>query len=229
MSDKIGLAYPTQWGPQNPYAEPRHGHWVPELLGDLERITPPTGAVATLTEVKDQCNVDFTDADAILTDILGGATELAEDTIDGKRQLLTATFDAPCRGWWGRELQLPRPPLQSVTYIQYFDSAGNLQTLATSNYTVRTPWRGPGRIQRAPNVVFPPLQRDNEFPVTIRFVCGYGAEADVPLAAKRAILMICDHAFRYRGGDDEQGKSSALEIPPAALNLLRSLSWGSVF
>jgi uncharacterized phiE125 gp8 family phage protein len=226
-ADRIGLSYPGNYGPPAPYSEPRHGRALTDILGELQMVAPPTGQAIALADVKMETGFDGTaDFDTRISAKIDAATTLAEDTIDGQRQFLTATFDVPCRGWWAGELRLPRPPLQSVTSIKYFDQSGTQQTWAPANYIVTTPWRGPGRIERAPNVVFPTLQCDRRYPVTIRFVCGYGVAANLPPAATQAIFLIACHSMRYRGDDDETGRVSALEVPPEALNLLRSLSWG---
>jgi uncharacterized phiE125 gp8 family phage protein len=226
MSDQISLAYPGLATP-DPYAEPRQGVFVPSILGDLERVTPPSGTVVTLAQVQLQCGREDSDLDALFSDKIDSATELAETLIDGHRQFLTAVYNLPLAGWWCGPQRLPRPPVASVGSVKYYSPDGTLTTLASSNYIVRTPWRQPGSIAWAPNVTPPPLQCGRDMPVVVQFTCGYGAAASVPAAAKQAVLLIVAHAARYRGDDDEKGMTSALEVPPAAVNLLRSLNWGS--
>lgn len=226
----INLAYPSSYGPGNPYVEPRHWRNVVDFLGPLELVTAPQGAVATIDQVMAWCNVDFDDPTGFVFPLLlSAATRLAEKTIDGQRQFLTATYQVPVRCWWHGELQLPRPPLQTVDSVKYYATDGTLTTLSSSNYYVSTPLNGPGRIERAVNVIWPTLQCDRRYPIVIQFTCGYGAAEDVPPEAIQATCMIAAQNNRYRGDDDETGKTSSMEIPAAALNLLRSLSWGSVF
>ena len=91
-------------------------------------------------------------------------------------------------GW----IELPKPPLQSVTSVTYRDTAGTLQTWAATNYVVDTP-AGPrcrrGRLSLAYGISWPSTYGQAS-DITIRFVCGYGAAASsVPALSRQAMLM----------------------------------------
>ena len=77
-----------------------------------------------------------------------------------------AIFDVPVFCWWNGELKLPRPPLQSVGWVKYYDTAGTLQTLVTTEYLVRTPWQAPGKIERAPGKSWPSYEADRTWPIS---------------------------------------------------------------
>jgi uncharacterized phiE125 gp8 family phage protein len=225
--EQLALAYATPYGPRPPYLEPRQPGFLPDIFGGLVRVTPPSGTVLSLADLKLHLRIDTTDDDTYLTQLIGEVTELAECEINGHRQFLTATYNLPLRGWWAGVLDVPRPPLQAVNSISYYDTTGTLQIWASTNYLVTTPWRAPGTLEIAPNVIPPAVQYQRRYPIVIQFTAGYGLAANVPLAIVRAVKLIAGHQYRYRGDDDETGRTSSLDLPPAALNLLRSVEWGS--
>lgn len=162
----------------------------------------------------------MSDDDIFLTGLLNSATNLCETLIEGHRQFLTATYDLPVMQWWEGRLRFPRPPLGSVTSVKYFDTNGTEQTLATTYYLTRAPWRQVGTIERAPDQTWPDYQDDRTFPITIRFSCGYGAAAAVPPEAKQAIMMAVESMYRNRGSVD-------LDAMKSIQWLLESLGYGS--
>jgi uncharacterized phiE125 gp8 family phage protein len=192
------------------------------LLGTISRVTAPSGQIITLEQAKRQCRVDGTDDDAELSELIDEMTEFAETELDGSRQFLSATYDVPVCGFWYGELPLPRPPLSSVTWIKYYDaSTDTLTTLDSAYYSVRTPWRAPGTIELAPDYEWPDVYMDRTYPVTIRFVAGYGDIDDVPNAIKRAVRLLVAWQYRFRGDDD-----ASPEPPVAAKRLLESVGYG---
>jgi uncharacterized phiE125 gp8 family phage protein len=168
------------------------------MLGPIELVTPPTGSVIGLAEAKKHLRVEIPDDDALIQRLIRAATTACELEIAGHRQFLSATFDVQVEDWWDGKLKLPRPPLQSITSVKYFDAAGVEQTLGATNYIVRKPWRQPGTIEWAPSVVWPDLELDRSHPITIRFVAGYGGAANVPETIKQAILLLLGHWFENR-------------------------------
>ena len=145
--------------------------------GPLELIAPPLGNVLSLAECRRQCKipVDITSEDADLQRYLDDAETYCQQEIYGERQFLQATYQLPLAGWWECPLRLPRPPLLWLDAITYYDTAGVLQTLVTSAYEVRTPWRQPGTVEWAPQQSGPALQADRRWPVLVRFTAGYAA------------------------------------------------------
>lgn len=195
------------------------------ILGKLELVTPPSGQVLTVQEAKSHCRVDLSNDDGLISNLIDRATEWVEKNVQGHRQLLTATYDVPLADWWSWNTpqRIPRPPLQSIGSVQYYDLNGNLTTLAASNYLVRTPWRGPGTIDWAPFVLRPVYQADRRQPIVIRFTCGYGAAANVPGTLKQAILLLVGHWYVNREAVGVVGDVIALAVD----SLLQSEAWGS--
>lgn len=70
---------------------------------------------------------------------------------------------------------IPRPPLSSVTSITYYDSDGDQQTWASSNYQVDTNSK-PGRVALASGKSFPTLQYDRKLEnITINHTSGFAS------------------------------------------------------
>lgn len=137
------------------------------------------------------------------------------------RQLVTATWELNLDAFptGGRAILLPRMPLQSVTSVTYYDTAGVLQTLATSVYKVLA-YREPAEIALKYGQVWPVAQYEPES-VTVRYVSGYGLAAAVPDLVKAALYIMLDDWFNNRHGEEE--------TPQAAVNLLRQFEFGDEY
>lgn len=114
-------------------------------------------------------------------------------------QTLTWNLDA-----WpeGRELELPRPPLQSVTSIKYYDVDGVQRTFAASNY-FEVPDLDAGIVRLKPAADWPDLEADRPAAIEIVFVAGYGdALADVPADYLAGFELLLTHLMRNRSQEE---------------------------
>ncbi len=148
-----------------------------EITGPLELVTAPLGRVVTLQEAKQQCRVDqdITIDDAEITRLIDLAQEFTEQLVSGHRQWLPAVYDLPLYDWpWCEPLRLPRPPLLAVLSVSYYDGNDASQTLATTVYRTRTPWKQPGTVELIYGQTWPALSSYRSHPVTVRFLAGYG-------------------------------------------------------
>lgn len=99
-------------------------------------------------------------------------------------------------------IEIPLPPLQSVTFLKYYDENNAQQTLVNTRYQVDTVSE-PARliIDTAgwPNI----YSRANA--VTVEFVCGYGvAGSDVPASLRAAMLLHIGDLFENRQNGQAQ-------------------------
>lgn len=164
-------------------------------------VTPNTNPAVTLAEAKLALQVQITEDDDMVTGFVSAWAAHAE-AITG-RQLMTTTYDYLINGF-ARIIEIPRPPLQSVTHIQYEDNDGNTQTVDTAVYRVDTS-STPGRVILEPDQSWP-THRDVPLAVQIRFVCGYadsGASPavpadNVPAAIKNWIKIQCGNSYDHR-------------------------------
>ena len=94
-------------------------------------------------------------------------------------------------------LVVPRPPLTSITKIEYLDTAGALQTLASSLYVVDVR-QLPGRIIPAPTSTGWPSTEETLNAVIVTFNAGY-AEADgIPTPIFQAMQLLVGHWYEHR-------------------------------
>ena len=85
----------------------------------LKLITPPVGSALTLTEAKAHLRVTSSTEDTLHQAMIDAAEALAV-TATG-RQLMTATYDLTLDRF-APVIELPLPPLQSVTSVKYIDT-----------------------------------------------------------------------------------------------------------
>lgn len=182
-------------------------------------LTAPALEPVTLSEAKRHANVVASDDDALITALIVAARELVEQ--DTSRALINQTWELELDDWWTDGLEVPRPPLVSVTHVKYYDADGVLQTVTSTNYHVDTR-RQPGVIWWDDDYTLPSLG-DDANPVLVTYVAGYGSAASaVPQRAKQAILLLVGHWYRQR---EAVGRTEG-EVALAYRRLIRSLCVG---
>ena len=90
--------------------------------------------------------------------------------------------------------RLPWPPLQSVSSIQWTDTAGNVSTVPSSTYIVDT-FSEPGRVALGFGQTWPSQSAQGNAiepvsGVTVTYVAGYADVAHVPTSIKQAMLLL---------------------------------------
>lgn len=164
------------------------GNWA------LTQTAVPSSEPVTVTEAKQHARID-TDSDDIYVSSLVTAARSHVETLCS-RQLITATYELRMDKFYD-VLLLPRPPLQSVTSIEYVDTTGSTVTLNTSKYKVDSS-TAPARITPAWGETWP-TARDEINAVTITYDAGYGDNAsDVPADLIHAIKLMLGHLYENR-------------------------------
>jgi uncharacterized phiE125 gp8 family phage protein len=173
----------------------------------LEISTAATGYPLTLDAALRHLRVEHGEEDQYITDLIAVATEQVE--MFTRRALMKQTWTLKLDKWWSTDndvLELPKPPLLSVTSIGYTDGDAASQTWASSNYDVYTAATGScfGGVALGYGDSFPDLY-SHEQVVTITFVCGYSSSASlptqrdaVPARAKQAIRLLLGHYYENR-------------------------------
>lgn len=163
----------------------------------LKLITVPAIEPVSLPEAKLHLRVDIDDDDTAIVGQIMAARRWAEKATwrAFNTQTWELTLDAFPGVTW---IQLPWPPLQSVTSVKYTVDAGTEYTYASSNYIVDVD-NEPGKIVLKSTSTWP---SDTLYPVNgvrIRFVAGYGDDAeDVPEHYRQAILLLLGHWYENR-------------------------------
>lgn len=109
--------------------------------------------------------------------------------------------------WIG--IELPNPPLQSITSITYLDTTGGRQTLDPSAYRVDVTGER-GIVTPAFGTSWPATYQVPGA-VEVTFVCGFGPPAAVSPKSRHAMKILCAHWFSQR--ELFVTKRFALEIP----------------
>lgn len=162
----------------------------------LSLVTAPAVEPVTLAEAKAQCNVVIANADALIASLIRAAREHVETATH--RPLITQTWDLKLDGFPCGCIELPLPPVSSVTSVSYVDTDGATQVWSSALYQTDLPagpFAGPARIEPIYGGQYP-IARSVLNAVTVRFVCGYGASAEsVPDALRQAIKLMVSHFY----------------------------------
>ncbi len=201
---------------------------------DVRRTVPPSVTPVTVAQAQDWLGV--TGDDARLRRMILAATNLAE--LHMSRAIMTQTWKMTLDewpggvvDWWdawhavtqseaGEDvLELPYPPLQSVTSVTTYDvddTATSITTLTTpsiSDYFIVDANAEPGRLVLRSDQAWPADTRIGVM-AEIVWVAGYGDDdQDVPEAIKQGIMDMVAWQYEHRGDCDAGGvleKSGAL-------------------
>lgn len=188
----------------------------------LRRTVEPVADAITIHTAKKQCEIAASDTahDAHLHRLITGAVRDVERWT--RRALITQTWQLTMTRFPDWEIVLPRPPLQSVTSIQYVDEAGVTQTLSPALYQVSSDQ--PAIVQPAYNEVWPVTRVSTRDAVTITYVAGYGIDSTtIPPEFTNVIAELV--AFKFMPG---RGDLYAADIPKHIRWSLDSLRCGAV-
>lgn len=205
----------------------------------LELKTPPAQEPLTLAETKAYLKITGAAEDAWINGAIPAVRELCEAYT--RRALVLQTWTwwldgfplrsgidsgsgayalAPVRsGLCEQELEVPRPPLQSVAHLKTYDAADTATTFDASRYLLDTAAQ-PGRIVLRQNQSWPVgLRRARG--VEVEFVAGYGgAGTDAPQSLRQGMLLwirlwYADKSWLFDSGAQTPGLAefNRLEIP----------------
>jgi uncharacterized phiE125 gp8 family phage protein len=149
--------------------------------------------------------------DWLLAILLASARQYGETLT--RRAFMPQTWDLVLDNFPGRELTIPKPPLQSVTSIGYVDSNGVAQVLDPSQYQVDAKSE-PGRITPAFGLVWP-VTRWQMNAVTVRIVNGYADAASVPECVKNWLLLRTRTLWENRAELVIDTRTMMVQIPPS--------------
>lgn len=154
------------------------------------RTTLPSTEPITLAEAKLHLRVDVTDSDAYITTLIKVARNACEERLERA---------IPSSGWtltldkFPTAIKLEYPPVISVASVSYIDTAGVVQTLASSEYIVDI-ISEPGYIVPAVDKSWPDTQ-DRINAVIVVYTAGY---ATVPTPLTQWMLLAIGDMFANR-------------------------------
>jgi uncharacterized phiE125 gp8 family phage protein len=153
----------------------------------LTVVTPPATPLVTLADAKAMLLIDHTADDALISALIAAATVEAQGV--AARSFVTQTWLLALDAWPDDGVvRLPRPPLQSVVSMSYFDADNVERTIAATDYIVIADTT-PGLIVPAAGKAWPTDLRAVA-PIRIRYTAGYGTAADVAVSAQGEIVQL---------------------------------------
>lgn len=181
----------------------------------LKLVSSPTAEPVLATEAEAYLRETSTGQRSVIEGMITAARETAEDEMG--RSLLTQTWDLKLDRFppGGEAIKVPRPPLQSVTFIKYVDGDGATTTLSATSYTVDVDTE-PGRVAPSYDENWPEA-RDVAGAVTVRFIAGATAASVVPRRIRQAILASVARQYERRGDEEVSA------LPDAAVRVFRGM------
>jgi uncharacterized phiE125 gp8 family phage protein len=196
----------------------------------LRQSAAPSVEPIDLPAAKAHLRVLFNDEDALIQNIITTARDYVERMTG--TSLATQTWQLYLDRWprqdrqeywpWSAQpgaILLPRFPLQSVTSIQYTDSTGATNTVASTNYVVDAVSRIP-RIAPASNMAWPSTSFAPENAVVVTFISGYTSLGVLPPTLRQALLLLIGHWYGNREDTVVGTRLVAISIPKSVDALL---------
>ena len=168
----------------------------------LFATSSPAFAALDLATAKEHLAVLHSDHDTMITNLVAYAT----DTISNEASIAITQHNRrlTLRQFPPYKIVLPRPPVQSITSVKYFDSTNTLQTWATDQWTsdlyADSPWvpsKLPTEICPVFGVVWPQVYERLDA-VQVDYVVGYKAAADIPGRLLQAIKLVVGDYYEHR-------------------------------
>lgn len=158
--------------------------------------TAPTGEPVTLAEAKAHLNVDSGDDDTYISTLISVATDQFET--DTARAFVDRTYYLDLTAFpSGDEIELPMPPLDSVTSVKHFSTGSATSTVSSSVYGVDTS-NEPGRIVLEASKDWPTDELRSYNGVRVEYKAGYGNATAVPELAKNGIKLLIGSMYEER-------------------------------
>jgi uncharacterized phiE125 gp8 family phage protein len=191
----------------------------------LKVITPSSNLPVELSEMKAHLYIVGGDDDTELTNKIQEVQSVCENFTH--RSFLNATYEYAIDSFPSDSpvIYLPKPPLVSVSKVEYYDTDGVLQEIDLDDFFLYT--RGePGKLVLKPNKSFPSLEEGRPGAVIITFVAGYGAtHASLPKDLKTAIKLLVATNWENRQEDFVIQGVGVKSLPSGAWFILWSYKW----
>ena len=186
----------------------------------LQRIIAPATTPVTLTEAKAHLRVSHTDEDALITLMIGAATEYVETLLG--RSLNDQTWELVLDAFPASEIRIPRPPLIEVVSIRYVDAGGIEQLVDPADYYVDTTSRYGWVVPQGGSLTWPETI-DAINSVRVRFRAGYQSadsppSENIPPSIKQAMLLILGAMYENR--EETVVGTIAVKLPWGASEML---------
>lgn len=161
----------------------------------------PVSEPVTVEELKLFARIDGSDEDTLLESFIASVRRLTEDYLN--RALIEQTITLKMDLWPCEVIELPRPPLISITAVETLDESGAVTVYSSSNYY--TDIHSEPGLLILKNGVTPPQNTERYYGgYQIRYKAGYGDSAtDVPSAIITCIKQWATAMYENRAVGSE--------------------------
>lgn len=134
-------------------------------------------------------DADLTDHDVLIDSLITAARRWIERR--SRRALITQTLRLTLDDWPATDrIVIPRPPLQSISSIKYYDSTGADNVFSDSGYFAET-GREPGLAVLSYGESWPSATLRPAGAIRVEYIAGFGAtEETIPAEYHNAIRML---------------------------------------
>lgn len=188
--------------------------------GVLRVVTAPTAEAVSVADLKAHARITSAAEDAILPRFVKTAREYAEHLTQRAIGAQTLELRIDAFPGSGESIELPRPPVTSITSVAYRDAFGVSQTLAPASYALRDTEAGALLVPATPGAAWPEVD-EFDGAVVITYVAGYTA-ATLPGATASFILLEAATLYENREATSEK---PAAEHPFVPRLLDRARQW----
>ena len=163
--------------------------------------TEPAIEPITVDELKLFARIDGSDEDTLLESFITSARLHIENYLN--RSLIEQTITMKMDYWSGETIEIPRPPLISITAVETLDESDTATVYSSSNYFLNTQSE-PGLLILK-NGVTPPQNTTRFYGgYQIRYKAGYGATAaSVPKSSRDALKQWATSMYENRAVGSE--------------------------
>lgn len=153
---------------------------------------------------------NVSDDDTLNELIKAGRLSVENDT---SKKIMQQTWDYCPESWPdGDRLKIPFGQLVSVSSVTWKSTDGTVTTLTKgTDYLVESNSDQCGFVVLPYQGSWPSGELYPSNPITIKFVCGWATQAEVPVSVKRAIKAACVNLYMNRG-DDVTGQTVSRDI-----------------
>jgi uncharacterized phiE125 gp8 family phage protein len=160
----------------------------------LELVTAPTLLPVSVTEAANFCKVNTSDDNQAIETIIQAARDKCEAL--AYRTLLTTTLDLKLPSF-PRVIDLPRPPVASVTSVSYYDLDNVLKTLTVTTQYLTYCGNKTARVYLHNGGTWPSTY-DRPDAVVVRYVAGWTAASLVPSCLRQWVLEAVSTMYQNR-------------------------------
>ena len=164
------------------------------VLTRTQLIQGPSVEPITLSEARAHMRVSHSEEDELIAGLVSSARITVEtitrrSLISQKWRLFSDTFPPTS------VIKLPHSPVITVESVKYYDTDGELQTFANSNYWVDLV-SAPARLMLRDGVSYPDTQDNRPNAVEITYTAGFGERREsIPSPIRHCVKLLVAHLY----------------------------------